>query len=141
MAYGPHMSPMGSGPSYGPMSDVLFPRTLAPNTQHISTDRFQDGGMNDGVREQIAQTLREFGFNPKGRARAYQKPYLEYFDTIPGVLGFPVSLSSPMMTPGQPMNTWASFMSGLTTSGLRMYAGCVCSRCLYLELCLVGSHP
>jgi hypothetical protein len=62
------MSPMGSGLSYSPMPDVLFPRTLAPNTQHIGTDRFQDGGMNDGVREQIAQTLREFGFNPKGRA-------------------------------------------------------------------------
>jgi hypothetical protein len=25
--------------------------------------------------------LREFGFNPKGCARAYQKPYPEYFDT------------------------------------------------------------
>jgi hypothetical protein len=27
--------------------------------------------------------LREFGFNPKGRAQAYQKPYSKYFDTIP----------------------------------------------------------
>jgi hypothetical protein len=68
MAYGPHMSPMGSGPSYGLVPDVLFLRTPAPNTQHIGTDRFQDGAMNDGVREQIARTLPEFEFAPKGRA-------------------------------------------------------------------------
>jgi hypothetical protein len=34
--------------------------------------------------------LREFGFNPKGRARAYQKPYSKYFDTIPYLQGFRV---------------------------------------------------
>jgi hypothetical protein len=34
--------------------------------------------------------LREFGFNPKGRARAYQKPYPKYFDTIPYLQGFRV---------------------------------------------------
>jgi hypothetical protein len=82
------MSPMGSGPSYGLVPDMMFPRTPAPNTHHISTDRFRDGGINDGVREQIAQTLREFGFNPNGRTRAYQKPYPEYFDTIPYPRGF-----------------------------------------------------
>jgi hypothetical protein len=59
------MSPMRSGPSYG---SVLFPRTPAPNTQHTCTNRLQDGGMNGEVREQIAWTLREFGFSPKGRA-------------------------------------------------------------------------
>jgi hypothetical protein len=32
--------------------------------------------------------LREFGFAPKGRARAYQKPYPEYYDTIPYPRGF-----------------------------------------------------
>jgi hypothetical protein len=90
MAYGPQMFPMGSGRSYGPVPEVLFPRTPAPNTHHISTDRFQDGAMNDGVRERIATTLREFGFFPKGRARAYQKPYAYYFDTIPYPRGFRV---------------------------------------------------
>jgi hypothetical protein len=74
---------MGRGPVFGPVPDVLFPRTPAPNMQHIRTDRFQDGAMDDRVREQIARTLREFGFTPKGCTRAYQKPYPEYFDTIP----------------------------------------------------------
>jgi hypothetical protein len=34
------------------------------------------------------RTLREFGFNTKGHARAYQKPYPEYFDAIPFPRGF-----------------------------------------------------
>jgi hypothetical protein len=34
--------------------------------------------------------LREFGFTPKGRATCYQKPYPEYFDTIPCPWGFRV---------------------------------------------------
>jgi hypothetical protein len=41
------------------------------------------GGMTEGVQDQIARTLREFGFTPKGCARVYQKPYPEYFDMIP----------------------------------------------------------
>jgi hypothetical protein len=48
-----------------------------------NTGNDNDGGMNEGVREQISRTLREFGFKAKGRARAYQKPYPEYFDIIP----------------------------------------------------------
>jgi hypothetical protein len=44
--------------------------------------------MTDGVWEHITRTLREFGFNPKGHARAYQKPYPEYFDTILYPRGF-----------------------------------------------------
>jgi hypothetical protein len=39
--------------------------------------------MNDGVRDHIARTLHEFGFTSKGRAKAYQKPYPEYYDMIP----------------------------------------------------------
>jgi hypothetical protein len=35
-------------------------------------------------------TLQGFGFMPKGRARSYQKPYPEYFDTIPYPRGFRV---------------------------------------------------
>jgi hypothetical protein len=46
--------------------------------------------MNDSVKELIARMLREFGFSPKGRAQAYQKPYPNYFDTIPYPRGFRV---------------------------------------------------
>jgi hypothetical protein len=44
--------------------------------------------MTDGMRDQIARTLREFGFTPKGSARVYQKPYPKYYDTIPYPRGF-----------------------------------------------------
>jgi hypothetical protein len=44
--------------------------------------------MNEGVRDQIARTLRQFGFTPKGQARSYQKLYPEYVDTIPYPPGF-----------------------------------------------------
>jgi phage terminase small subunit len=63
----------------------LFPRTPAyaiPNPQVE--------GDNEVVRDQIARTLREFGCTPKGRARSYQKPYPEYFGTIPCPRGFRV---------------------------------------------------
>jgi hypothetical protein len=46
--------------------------------------------MIEGVREQIARMLRELGSSPRGRGRTYQKPYPEYFDTIPYPQGFRV---------------------------------------------------
>jgi hypothetical protein len=49
-----------------------------------------EGEVNDGVRDQIARTLREFGFTLKVRARSYQKPYPRYFDMIPYPWGFQV---------------------------------------------------
>jgi hypothetical protein len=64
----------------------LFSRTPAYTTPNPQVERD-----NEGVRDQIAKTLREFGFMPKGRARSYQKPYPEYFDTIPYPQGFWVS--------------------------------------------------
>jgi hypothetical protein len=39
--------------------------------------------MANGVWEHIARTLREFRFMPIGLARAYQKPYPDYFLTLP----------------------------------------------------------
>jgi hypothetical protein len=39
--------------------------------------------MSEGVREQVVRTLRELEFLPRGHAKIHQKPYLEYFDTIP----------------------------------------------------------
>jgi hypothetical protein len=46
--------------------------------------------MSDGVMEQVTRTLRELGFAPRGRAKAYKKPYPEYFDTVPYPRGFRV---------------------------------------------------
>jgi hypothetical protein len=76
MAYGPNIPPMGTSVPHGPIPDILFLRTPAYATP------------NPQVRDQIARTLREFGFTPKGWARSYQKPYPEYFDTIPFPRGF-----------------------------------------------------
>jgi hypothetical protein len=61
----------------------LFSRTPAYTTPNPQVERD-----NKGVRDQITRTLWEFGFMPKGRARSYQKPYPEYFDTIPYPQGF-----------------------------------------------------
>jgi hypothetical protein len=61
---------------------------LAPYT--LSTDRVANGEFSDNVRDQVAKTLRELGFSPKGRAKTYQKPYTEYFDMVPYPRGFRV---------------------------------------------------
>uniref|UniRef100_A0A8R7QP39 Retrotransposon gag domain-containing protein n=1 Tax=Triticum urartu TaxID=4572 RepID=A0A8R7QP39_TRIUA len=37
----------------------------------------------ENFKDQLANILTEFGLEPKGRARAYQKPYPKYFDTTP----------------------------------------------------------
>jgi hypothetical protein len=79
MAYVPNIPPMGTSVPHGTIPDVLFPRIRA----YVTPNPRDDGEMNEGVRDQIARTLREFGFTPKGRARSYQKPYPEYFDTRP----------------------------------------------------------
>jgi hypothetical protein len=39
--------------------------------------------ISEGVREQVARTLRELGFVHKGHAKTYQKPNPDYFDSIP----------------------------------------------------------
>jgi hypothetical protein len=78
MAYGPNIPPMGTSVQHKPIPDILFLRTLA-----YATPNPRIAGDNEGVRDQIARTLWEFGFTPKGRARSYQKPYLEYFDMMP----------------------------------------------------------
>jgi hypothetical protein len=86
MAYRPNIPPMGCGIPHGPVPDVLFPRTAAYGTPNT----IADGEMTDGVCEQIARTLREFGFNLKGCSWIYQKPYPDYFNTIPYPRGFRV---------------------------------------------------
>jgi hypothetical protein len=102
------MSPTGSDMLHGPIPDVMFARTPAPNSHQIGTDRNYDrGGMTEGARDQIARTLCEFGFTPKGRARASQKPYPDYFDTIHYPRGFRVP--SSMVTIPRPLkNTYVT---------------------------------
>jgi hypothetical protein len=80
MAYGLNMPPMGSGIPHRHVPNVLFHRTPALANPQIA--------MMEGAREQIARTLREFGFTPKGCAIVYQKPYPEYFDVVPCPQGF-----------------------------------------------------
>jgi hypothetical protein len=46
--------------------------------------------MTERIREQIARTLRELDFMPKGCVKLYQKSYLEYFDAVPYPRGFRV---------------------------------------------------
>jgi hypothetical protein len=82
MSYSPNIPPTGTGVPHGPIPDIFFPRTPACATPN---PRVRD---NEGVRDQIARTLQEFGFTPRGRARSYQKPYPKYFDTIPYQRGF-----------------------------------------------------
>jgi hypothetical protein len=85
MSYEPKMPPMGMGIPHRPIPDIHFLRTPA-----YATPNPQVEGDNEGVRDQIVRTLREFEFTPKGRTRSYQKPYSEYFDTIPYPRGFRV---------------------------------------------------
>jgi hypothetical protein len=85
MVYGLNIPPMGMGVPHGPIPDILFPKTPAHATPNPQVD-----GDNEGVADQIARTLREFWFTPKGEALSYQKPYPEYFDTIPYPRGFQV---------------------------------------------------
>jgi hypothetical protein len=72
----------------GPVPDMVFPRVPTNATYQLRMDRVNDGMMTEGVREQIARTLREFKFTPRGHARVYQKPYRKYIDTIPYLRGF-----------------------------------------------------
>jgi hypothetical protein len=75
---------MGTGVPHGLIPGIFSPRTRAYATPNPWV------GDNEGVRDQIARTLWEFGFTPRRRARSYQKPYPKYFDTIPYPRGFQV---------------------------------------------------
>jgi hypothetical protein len=86
MAYDRNIPPTGMSVPHGPFPDIFFPRTSA----YVTRNPRVDGEVNDGVRDQITRTLREFGFIDKGWARSYQKPHPDYFDTIPYPWGFQV---------------------------------------------------
>jgi hypothetical protein len=61
------------------VSDTCFPRPsvfpTAIGGAHL--------GMSENVREQVTRTLREFDLEPREQVRTYQKPYMEFFDTVP----------------------------------------------------------
>jgi hypothetical protein len=88
MAYGPSYTLSGSMPN-GPVPDLCQPR--AASTSHpLSTDQVASGELFDNVRDQVMCTLRDLSFVTKGHARSYQKPYLDYFDSVPYPRGFRV---------------------------------------------------
>jgi hypothetical protein len=86
MAYGPDIPPTCTCIPHGPIPDIFFSRTPT----YVTPNPREEGEVNDGVRDQIARTLREFGLTLKGQARSYQKPYPVYFDMIPYPWGFRV---------------------------------------------------
>jgi hypothetical protein len=88
VAYGPNIPPMGNGVPHGPVPNVVFTRATGNILNQAGTRRVGEGAMTKGVRDQITRTLREFGFTPKGCATSHQKPYPEYYDTIPYPRGF-----------------------------------------------------
>jgi hypothetical protein len=56
----------------------------------LNIDKVASGDMSENVRDQVTRMLRDLRFSPNGRIRSYQKPYSNYFDSIPypGGLGF-----------------------------------------------------
>jgi hypothetical protein len=59
------------------------PRSYVPPVPQLNSPQ-----PTDNFKDQLAGILREFGLEPKGRARAYQKPYPDYFDLTPYPRGF-----------------------------------------------------
>jgi hypothetical protein len=95
MAYGPNIPPSGTGAPHGPIPNIFFPRTLS----YITPNPRVEGEVNNGVRDQIARTLREFGFTPKvglGPIKSHIRSNLTRF-LIHGVSGYWIKLSSRVM--------------------------------------------
>ena len=92
--------PVGTGIPYGPVPESYFnvspqqtthqtslpempPRTFIPSVPQVGSPQ-----PTESFKDQLANILREFGLEPKGRARAYQKPYPDHFDLTPYPRGF-----------------------------------------------------
>jgi hypothetical protein len=73
-------------PNGQPVNDVYNPR---PN-DILTAAGGACASMFKNVRDHVARTLREFGLEPKGRARTYQKLYPEFFDVVAYPRGFRV---------------------------------------------------
>jgi hypothetical protein len=128
MAYGLNIPPMGMGVPHSPIPDIFFPRT----PPYVTPNPRVEGEVNDGVRDQIPVTLREFGFTPKDRARSYQNLYLKYIDMIP----YP-----RVMTLKPCMNTQGSFLHKLMTWASPMCTRLGCSHYLSPGHPLIGLPP
>ena len=99
----PSLPSMGTGVPYGPVSNmypnvspqhVPHAQPLLPELQlHNNVASMQQTSSLEppqNFKDQIANVLRELGLEPKGKARAYQKPYLEYVDSTPYPRGFKI---------------------------------------------------
>jgi hypothetical protein len=99
----PSLPSMGTGVPYGPVSNV-YPNVspqhmlhaqpvlpeLQPHNHAASMPQASSLEPSQNFKDQIANVLRELGLEPKGRVRAYQKPYLEYVDSTPYPRGFKI---------------------------------------------------
>lgn len=71
------------------MPQVVSTSPSLPHHSYVApTSQNNRAQPNESFKEQLANMLREFGFEPRGRARAYQKPYPEHFDLTPYPRGF-----------------------------------------------------
>jgi hypothetical protein len=112
----PPIPPQGTGIPYGPLPDTYFnvPSQNTPHMQHVTShshDTPQQQSFRpqphanassnrpmaetlfgpESIKEQMTNILREhFGVALKGKSRVYQKPYPDYYDTIPYPRGFKV---------------------------------------------------
>jgi hypothetical protein len=97
----PPLLPVGTGVSYGPVPDSYFNGSpqqtthaqisspdMPPRAYVSPVPQLNSSQPTDNFKDQLAGILREFGLEPKGRARAYQKPYPDYFDLTPYPCGF-----------------------------------------------------
>jgi hypothetical protein len=105
--------------AYGPgnqrVSDAYYPRP--PVVPLVARESYP--GMLENVREQVDRMFREFGLEPKGRAKTYQKPHLDFlilYHTL-GVSERPNSLDSPGKTLGLLTNTSTTSLHRLVTMG------------------------
>ena len=99
----PSLSSMGTGVPYGPVSN-MYPNVSPQHVPHAqpflpelqlhnnvaSMPQTSSLEPPQNFKDQIANVLRELGLEPKGKARAYQKPYLEYIDSTPYPRGFKI---------------------------------------------------
>ena len=83
----PPLPPIGTGVPYGPVPDACFNGSpqqmyhaqtslseLPPRTYGASMPQASSPQPAENFKDQLANILREFGLETKGRARAYQKP-------------------------------------------------------------------
>ena len=88
------------------------------------------------LRDQLDDKLKGYGLGPKGRARAYQKPYTEYFDSppYPVGLGYLTLLNSPGSMVEPLMSMWDNSYHNAVSLAIHIFIELGCFLCLYLAL-------